>query len=120
MAMTREDLLEAFIESLGQPFVFVDTGHMIRYVSRTAESHYGMAKCDLLGKSIFDCHNPESCRIIREIFTALGKGEEERLITDNARHRIWMRAVRGLDGRLLGYFERYERPCDIPDEAADH
>jgi len=118
--MTREDLLEAFIESLGQPFVFVDAGHTIRYVSRTAESHYGMAKSELLGKSIFDCHNPESCRVIREVFAALEQGEEERQITDNERHRIWMRAVRGSDGRLLGYFERYERPADIVAEAADH
>jgi PAS domain S-box-containing protein len=114
------DLLEAFIDSIGYPFVFVDTGHTIRYVSRTAESHYGMAKRDLMGKSIFDCHNPESCRVIREIFTALEQGEEERLITDNARHRIWMRAVRGPDGSLLGYFERYERPADIPQETVDH
>lgn len=114
------ELLEAFIESIGHPFVFVDTGHVIRYVSRRAESHYRMEKCDLLGKSIFDCHNPESCRVIREIFLALEQGEEERLITDNARHRIWMRAVRGPDGALLGYFERYERPADISGEAADH
>jgi PAS domain S-box-containing protein len=114
-----ESLLEAFIESMGQPFVFVDTGHTIRYVSRTAESHYGMEKSELLGKSIFDCHNPESCRVIREVFTALEQGEEERLITDNARHRIWMRAVRGPDAELLGYFERYERPADTLAEAAD-
>lgn len=110
--MTREQLLEAFIESIGHPFVFVDTGHVIRYVSRTAEAHYETPREDLLGKSIFDCHNPESCRIIREIFAELEDGGEERLITDNARHRIWMRAVRSADGRLLGYFERYERPRD--------
>ncbi len=36
-------------------------------------------------------------------------GEEERLITDNEKHRIYMRAVRGADGQVLGYYERYER-----------
>jgi hypothetical protein len=35
-------------------------------------------------------------------------GEEERLITDNKKHRIYMRAVRDQDGRVLGYYERYE------------
>ena len=110
--MTREELLEAFIESIGQPFVFVDTRHVIRYVSRRAESHYRTPREELLGRSIFDCHDPESCRIIREVFAALERGEEERMITDDARHRIWMRAVRDPGGRLLGYFERYERPAD--------
>jgi PAS domain S-box-containing protein len=117
--MNREQLLEAFIDSIGQPFVFVDTGHVIRYVSRTAESYYGWAQGDLLGRSIFDFHNPESCRIIREVFASMEKGAEESLITDDAKHRVWMRAVRAPDGELLGCFERYERPADPPAEAGD-
>ena len=112
--MNREELLESLIDSIGQPVVFVDTDHVVRYVSRTAETHYDMSTDELVGKSIFHCHNPESCRVIREVFSALQDGEEERLITDNDRHRIWMRAVRAPDGALLGYFERYERPGDTP------
>jgi len=38
-------------------------------------------------------------------------GEEEQLITDNEKHRIYMRAVRGADGCVLGYYERYEPPA---------
>jgi hypothetical protein len=31
-------------------------------------------------------------------------GEEERLITDNEKHRIYMRAVRSADGQVVGYY----------------
>jgi hypothetical protein len=45
-----------------------------------------------------------------EILAAMHEGEDERLITDNEKHRILMRAVRDSDGRVLGYYERYEPP----------
>ncbi len=109
--MEREALLEAFVDSIGHPFLFVDNDHVIRYISRPGIEHYGSGE-ELLGKSIFDCHNQRSCEVIREVHAALQAGEEERMITDSGKHRIWMRAVRSRDGSLLGYFERYERPAD--------
>jgi hypothetical protein len=44
------------------------------------------------------------------VLVALHAGEEERLITDNEKHRIYMRAVRDADGKGLGYYERYAPP----------
>ena len=41
---------------------------------------------------------------------ACREGLEEELITDDERRRIYMRAVRDGDGKLLGYYERYEVP----------
>jgi hypothetical protein len=35
----------------------------------------------------------------------------KRLITDSPKHRIYMRAVRDADGKLIGYYERYEPPA---------
>ncbi len=32
------------------------------------------------------------------------------MITDDEKHRIYMRAVRNEQGELLGYYERYEPP----------
>ena len=48
--------------------------------------------------------------MIVEILAAMQAGEEERLITDNEKHRIYMRAVRATKGEVLGYYERYELP----------
>ena len=45
---------------------------------------------------------------MNEVLAALQAGEEERLVTDNEKDRIYMRAVRDPGGGLLGYYERYE------------
>jgi DUF438 domain-containing protein len=107
--VNNQALLEAFLNSLKSPFLFVDTGHIIRYMNKAAIAHYERGEA-LLGTSIFDCHNETSNATIREVFEAMLAGEEERLITDNEKHRIYMRAVRDSDGELLGYYERYEPP----------
>ena len=104
-------LLNAILDSMKNPVVFVDTSHTIRYMNAPATRHYakdGGAK--LLGTSIFDCHNEESNAMIREIYAEMVEGLEERMITDNEKYRIYMRAVRDGSGKLLGYYERYEPP----------
>ena len=101
--------LTALLDSLKDPFLFVDPGHTVRYMNKAAVAHYREGAA-LLGRSLLDCHNADSQRQIVEILAALEAGEEERLITDNAKHRIFMRAVRDPAGRLLGYYERYEPP----------
>ena len=108
MKITRE-MLEAFVDSLKDPFMFVDTDHVIRYMNKAAIATYKKGEGHL-GESIFICHNEDSCRIIREVFAKMQEGLEEQLITDNDRFRIFMRVVRDGSGRLLGYYERYEPP----------
>ena len=103
------ELLSAFLDSLAHMFVFVDRDHVIRYMNRVAVERMEEGEA-LIGRSIFDCHNEESCRMIHEVFAALEAGEDERLITDDEKQRIYMRAVRDPAGRLLGYYERYEPP----------
>lgn len=115
--MTEEELYSAFLDSLNQPFVFVDTEHVIRYMNKPAVERYKGRPAEV-GRSIFDCHNENSNRIIREVFEALKQGEDERIITDSEEYRIYMRAVRDKDGNLIGYYERYEPPRN-PDKIRD-
>ncbi len=105
----KKELLENFLNSLKDPFVFVDTDHVIRYMNKAAINTFKKGASHL-GESIFACHNDHSCQIIREIFVKMQEGLEEQLITDNERFRIFMRAVRDSSGKLLGYYERYEPP----------
>ncbi len=100
-------VFSALLDSLKDPVVFADTGHTVRYINKAAEAHYKEGRT-LLGRSIMDCHNPASNAVIHEVFAALENGEDERLITDSPERRIYMRAVRDADGRLIGYYERYE------------
>jgi DUF438 domain-containing protein len=107
--MIDEKTLMAFMESLKDPFVFADTKHIIRYMNKRAIAHYKEGE-SLLGRSLFDCHNEESCRMMEEILAAFHAGEDERMIADDEKHRIYMRVVRDEQGAVLGYYERYEPP----------
>jgi DUF438 domain-containing protein len=107
--MAAAELLSAILDSVKDPVLFADTGHTTRYMNKAAIAHYKEGTA-LIGRSLFDCHNERSQAVMREVLIALQSGEEERLITDNAKHRIYMRAVRDDEGRLLGYYERYEPP----------
>lgn len=108
--MINESALTAILNSIDQPVLFVDTDHMIRFVNTAAEQYYKkLGYSNLLDKSIFDWHNPDSSLIIREVFRAFLDGEQERYLTTNDDgFKVYMRAVRDDGGKLLGYYERYE------------
>lgn len=108
--MIDATLMAAILDSLKDPLLFTDTEHVIRYMNKAAIAYYSEGE-SLLGRSLLDCHNEQSQQQIIEILAAMQAGEEERLITDNEKHRIYMRVVRGADGRVLGYYERYEPPA---------
>jgi DUF438 domain-containing protein len=94
-------------DNLKQPFVFVDTRHVIRYMNKPAFERYRGRPAEV-GRSIFDCHNDISNRKIVDVFGRLQQGLDEQLITDGRDHRVYMRAVRDRDGNLIGYYERFE------------
>ena len=100
-------LMAAILDSLKDPLLVADTNHVTLYMNRAAVEYYDEGR-ELIGRSLLDCHNERSQQMMVEILAAMHAGEEERLITDNKKHRIYMRAVRDQDGRVLGYYERYE------------
>lgn len=109
---TDNILLASLLDSLVEPVLFADTEHIIRYMNKAAmEKYRKRGGTGLIGRSLFDCHNAKSRQVMIEVLAALHAGEEERLITDNAKHRVFMRAVRDAAGQVLGYYERYEPPA---------
>jgi len=108
--MINAALMAAILDSLKDPLLFADTEHITRYMNKAAIAYYSEGE-SLIGRSLLDCHNEQSQQQIVEILAAMEAGEEERLITDNEEHRIYMRAVRGAGGQVLGYYERYEPPA---------
>jgi PAS domain-containing protein len=110
--MVETTILAALLDSLKDPILFADTAHVTRYMNRAATAYYEEGEA-LIGRSLLDCHNKRSQEMMIEILAAMqAEGLEERLITDNDEHRIYMRAVRAQDGRVLGYYERYEPPSE--------
>ena len=112
--MIDADLLAALLDSLKDPILFADTGHVTRYMNNAAMAYYEEGE-SLIGRSLLDCHNERSQQMMIDILAAMYDGEEERLITDDEKHRIYMRAVRDAGGCLLGYYERYEPPAPRTD-----
>jgi DUF438 domain-containing protein len=105
--MNKEKLLSLILDSWNKPLVFVDADHIIQYMNEPAKKHYAVWG-DCLGKSIFDCHNEKSCDIIQKAFKQLENGSEEVLFTDTEKQRVYIRGVRDENGKLAGYYERYE------------
>jgi len=108
--MIDAELMAAILDSLKEPILVADTDHVTRYMNKAAVDYYEEGDC-LLGRSLLECHNEQSQATMIEILAAMqARGLEERLITDNEKYRIFMRAVRDPGGRVLGYYERYEPP----------
>jgi len=108
--MIDAGFMAAILDSLKDPVLVADTEHTIRYLNRAAIVYYEEGE-SLLGRSLLDCHNERSCRMMVEILAAMQQeGLVEQLITDDEKHRIFMRAVRDPQGHVLGYYERYEPP----------
>jgi PAS domain-containing protein len=107
--MVDVTLLAAILNSLKDPILFADTGHVTRYMNQAAIDYYEEGE-SLIGRSLLDCHNEQSQQMMIEILAEMHEGLEERLITDNQEHRIYMRVVRDAGGNVLGYYERYESP----------
>ncbi|MCL7452626.1 MAG: PAS domain-containing protein [Anaerolineae bacterium] len=108
--MVETMILAAILDSLKDPVLFADTAHVTRYMNRAAVAYYKEGET-LIGRSLLDCHNERSQQMMIDILAEMqAEGLEERLITDNEKHRIYMRAVRDLAGQVLGYYERYEPP----------
>lgn len=103
----REKLLGMLLDSLVDSFVFVDTNHVIQYMNKAAlKAHQGGEQ--LIGQSLFDCHQAPSKAAIIELWSRLKAGEDEILISDTPPHRTYMRGVYDSDGTIIGYYERFE------------
>jgi len=100
-------MLATLLDNLKDPFVFCDTGHVIRYMNAAAVARYAGRPAEV-GRSIFDCHNDESNAEIVAACERFAMGETEVLLTETEERRVYMRAVRDSSGALLGYYERYD------------
>ena len=107
--MIDTTLMAAILDSLKDPVLFADTDHVTRYMNKAAIAYYDEG-ASLIGRSLMDCHNEQSQEMMIEILAAMHEGEDERIITDDEKHRIFMRVVRDAEGRVLGYYERYAPP----------
>ena len=110
--MKDESICHGIVESLPYPVVFVDLDHVIRYMNKAARYHYCEERGHpvLVGRSLFDCHfNPASEQLIRTLVDGFRRDAKERFLKVNDRNlRLYVSPVRSTDGKLIGYYERFE------------
>lgn len=104
-------LYEAILDSIHHRIVFVDNDHVIRYLNGPARKWFYEKRghADLVGKSLFDCHKPDSREKLLRLYDRLRQGENEVFVKVTAENeKASMVAVRDPAGRMIGYFERFE------------
>ncbi len=109
--MDKQMIMQYILDSIPYPIVFVDCAHVIRYINKYADYHYHEERGypNLIGRSIFECHNEQSKEMILAGFEKIKKHSNEIFVGVTVKnHRIYMNPVRDEQGKLIGYFERYE------------
>ena len=109
--MEKDRIMSYILDSIPYPILFVDCEHIIRYMNNAAKFHYYSERGyrDLIGKSLFECHNDSSKEKILAAFDKIKRHGNEIFIGVSIKNlRIYMNPVRDENGELVGYFERFE------------
>jgi len=103
------EYLMDLLNSIDEEIVLVDTNHKIVFLNIAAKKNYKERFGENLeGKSIFNCHNENSKKIILDVFEKLKQGEDKVEIEGTPTKRSFVLAVRDSQGKLVGYFEKFE------------
>ena len=105
--------LKSVIDADNAPVVICDRNHIIVYMNPKAVVNYQKyGGASLVGKSIFDCHNPRSKEMIEKVAQWFEKDENNnRVFTfHNEKHNkdVYMIALRDENKKLIGYYEKHE------------
>ena len=109
------DSLAPFFKSIVEQdrcaVVICNLRHEIIYMNKSARERY-QKHGELVGTSIFDCHNAQSNAKIREVVEWFAKSPDNNLVftyhNDKENKDVYMVALRGENGKLIGYYEKHE------------
>lgn len=111
--MNLSVFFKSVIDSDIAPVVVCNMEHEIIYMNPTAVQRYAKrGGAELIGKSIFDCHNSESNDKIKAVVSWFSESpENNRIFTfHNPKENkdVYMIALRDDNGSLIGYYEKHE------------
>ena len=92
--------------------VICNLKHEIIYMNPAAVSSYAKRGGDkLIGRSVLDCHNPESREKIQQVVEWFAADESHNILytfhNEKQNKDVYMVALRD-DGELIGYYEKHE------------
>lgn len=93
--------------------VICNTEHEIIYMNPAAITRYAKwGGGELIGKSLLNCHNEESRKLIKKVLMWFEESREHNIIytfrNEKENKDVYMVALRDEDGKLIGYYEKHE------------
>lgn len=111
--MNLSPYFRSIIEQDKCAVVICNTAHEIIYMNPAAISRYsksGGAK--LIGTSIMECHNPQSCEKIKKVVEWFGENPQHNIVytyhNPKENKDVYMVALRDENSNLIGYYEKHE------------
>lgn len=111
--MELSNFFKSVIEQDRNAVVICNLNHEIIYMNPTAIERYAKhGGAELVGKSLLDCHNTQSCKMINRVLGWFGESKENNIVYtyhDKKENKdVYMVALRDDDGALIGYYEKHE------------
>lgn len=111
--MNVEVMYKGIVEDMKNPVCFVNVDHIITYMNKSAIKRYAHRGGEnLIGKSLFNCHNENSKKLTLEYIDRFLKDDNltEIYMGYNEKHKEnnYIIAVRDENKKLIGYYERHE------------
>ena len=107
--MELSQFFKSVLEQDTAPVVICDLEHIIVYMNPAAKTRY---KRDLTGNSIFDCHNAAANEMIQRVVDWFAADASHNKVytfrNDKENKDVYMIALRGDSGELIGYYEKHE------------
>lgn len=107
----REELeiVKGILNSYPYPIIFVNNDYRINFMNKTAQNHYLKKGKNLIGKSIFECHNEKSIEKIKYTYEEIKRtGKDIFIFVNSKNQRVYMQGVKNEKGEWIGFIERFE------------
>lgn len=104
---------KSLVDQDREPIVICDTAHTIVYMNPAARKRYEKrGGAALIGCSLLGCHNAASSAAIGRVLEWFGRSAEHNIVfiyrNEKEDADVYMVALRGGDGALIGYYEKHE------------
>ncbi len=112
--MNLNPFFKSIIQQDCAPIVICDTNHTIIYMNPTAIERYSKrGGASLIGSSLLNCHNERSVEAIKKTVEWFRADKSHNILftfhNEKENKDVYMVALRGDEGELIGYYEKHEK-----------
>ncbi len=109
--MELSQFFKSVIDQDRSAVVICNLQHEIIYMNAAAVERY-KKHGDLVGRSLLGCHSPKSNEMIERVIKWFAEDKSHNIVytfrNDKENKDVYMVALRGADGGLIGYYEKHE------------